>query len=213
MTEPAPPIHEFVGAIYGHFFPDEQGRPSALSEAVHRALRDERAAGLAVTLMDYLAGDVEVQWIGEDEAGDGRPSFTMPVADSGGLDLARLARERPDIYAEAFQVAVGRLSYRERPAYGAYFALVLEAFEALFGPNSAPLRAAPAERRPVSRIPRACPRSRGPGALARRRSPAPVAIARNAGALRRVRLGVRHPGRRQAPRSAPLAGGVWSATS
>ena len=47
MTEPAIPVHEFFGAIYGHFFPDGQGRPSALSEAVHRALRDERAAGLA----------------------------------------------------------------------------------------------------------------------------------------------------------------------
>lgn len=147
MTGPAIPVHEFFGAVYGHFFSDDAGRPSRLFEAVHQALAEARHAGLAVTLMDYLAGDVEVQWIGEDEGRDGGASFPMPVADRGGLDLAGLARERPDIYAEAFQVAVARLSYRERPAYDAYFALVLEAFESLVGPDSAPLREVPTEPR------------------------------------------------------------------
>ena len=144
MSESAVPVHEFFGAVYGHFFADADGQPSALFAAVQRALADERHAGLATTLMDYLAGDVEVQWIGEDEERVAGPTFQMAVGENGGLDLAQLARERPDIYAEAFQVAVARLSYRERPAYGAYFALVLEVFEDLFGPDSAPLRAAPA---------------------------------------------------------------------
>ena len=144
MTGPALPVHEFFGAVYGHFFPDDLGRPGALHDAVHRALAEERHARLAATLMDYIAGDVEVQWIVEDEGRDGGPSFRMPEADAGGLDLVALAREHPAIYAEAFQVAVARLSYRERPAYGAYFALVLAAFESLFGPDSAPLREAPA---------------------------------------------------------------------
>ena len=143
VTEGAIPVHEFFGAVYGHFFADADGQPSALFAAVQHALADERHASLATTLMDYLAGDVEVQWIGEDEERAGGPSFQMPVGDSGGLDLTQLARERPAIYAEAFQVAVTRLSYRERPAYGAYFALVLDAFESLFGPDSAPLREAP----------------------------------------------------------------------
>ena len=143
MTDPAIPVHEFFGAIYGHFFADADGQPRALFAAVQRALADERHAGLATTLMDYLAGDVEVQWIVEDEEQAAGSSFPMPVGETGGLDLTQLARERPDIYAEAFQVAVARLSYRERPAYGAYFALVLDAFESLFGPDSAPLRAAP----------------------------------------------------------------------
>ncbi len=144
MTARSVPVHEFFGAVYGHFVPSEEGRPGALFEAVHRALADARHAGLATALMDYVAGDVELEWIGEDEGRDGGPSFAMESDEGGDLDLTRLARERPDIYAEAFQAAVTRLSYRERPAYGAYFALVLEAFESLFGPDSAPLRVAPA---------------------------------------------------------------------
>ena len=143
MTEPTIPVHEFFGAIYGHFFLDEEGRPSELYEDVHRALTEERYAGLAQTLMDYVAGDVEVQWISEDEERAEGPSFTMHTGDTGDLDLARLARERADIYAEAFQVAVTRLSYRERPAYNAYFALVMDVFEQRFGPGSAPLREGP----------------------------------------------------------------------
>jgi hypothetical protein len=142
MAEPAPLVHEFFGAIYGHFFLDAQGQPSALYEGVHRALQEERYAGLAQTLMDYVAGDVEVQWIGENED-QAAPSFTMPTDARGELDLVRLAQERGDIYAEAFQVAVTRLCYRERLAYDAYFALVLDVFEALAGPGSAPLRDAP----------------------------------------------------------------------
>ncbi len=137
------PVHEFFGAIYGHFFLDADGQPSALYDGVHRALQEERSAGLAQTLMDYVAGDVEVQWIGENEDQAAAASFTMHTDARGELDLVRLAQERSDIYAEAFQVAVTRLSYRERPAYAAYFALVLAAFESLFGPDSAPLRAAP----------------------------------------------------------------------
>ena len=145
MTGPTSPIDEFFGAIYGHFFLDDQGQPSALYDGVHRALQEERYAGLARTLMDYVAGDVEVQWIGEDEGREGGPSFSMHTDERGGLDLARLARERSDIYAEAFQVAVTRLSYRERVAYDAYFGLVLEVFEQRFGPGSAPVRAGSSE--------------------------------------------------------------------
>lgn len=144
MAEASVPVHEFFGAIHGHFFPDAAGRPGALFEAVHQALGESRHAGLAATLMDYVAGDIEVQWLGEDEGRAGGPSFGLPVADSGGLDVVRLARERPAVYAEAFQVAVARLAHRERAAYDAYFALVLQAFEARFGPDSAPLRQAPA---------------------------------------------------------------------
>ena len=143
MAEPAPLVHEFFGAIYGHFFLDAQGQPSALYDGVHRTLEEERYAGLARTLMDYVAGDVEVQWIGENEDQAAAPSFTMHTGERGELDLVRLARERSDIYAEAFQVAVTRLFYRERLAYSAYFALVLDVFEALAGPGSAPLRDAP----------------------------------------------------------------------
>ena len=128
MTDPTDAVHEFFGAIYGHFFVDEEGRVSELYDEVHRALKEERYAGLAQTLMDYVAGDVEVQWISEDEERTDGPSFTMHTDDSGDLDLARLAREHADIYAEAFQVAVARLSYRERPAYNAYFALVMDVF-------------------------------------------------------------------------------------
>ena len=138
MAESSTPIHEFFGAIFGHFFPDGEGRPGALHDAVHRALAEAGHARLAATLMDYVAGDVEVHWLGEDEGRDGGPSFRMPEADAGGLDLVAVARERPDIYAEAFQVAVTRLIHREQPAYDAYCALVLEAFESLFGPGSAP---------------------------------------------------------------------------
>ena len=141
MAASSIPIHEFFGAIHGHFFPDADGRPGALQDAVHRALAEARHARLAATLMDYVAGDVEVQWLGEDEGRDGGPSFRLPEADAGGLDLVVLARERPAIYAEAFQVAVARLVHREQPAYDAYFALVLEAFESLFGSGSAPARA------------------------------------------------------------------------
>ena len=140
MTESPTPVHEFFGAIYGHFFPDDMGRPGTLHDAVQQALAEERHARLTATLMDYVAGDVEVQWIGEDEDRDGGPSFRMPEAEAGGLDLVALAREHPAIYAEAFQVAVTRLIYRERPAYDAYFRLVLEVFERRFGPGSAPTR-------------------------------------------------------------------------
>ena len=141
MSAASTPVHEFFAAIYGHFFTDDDGRPSQLYEAIHRALQDERYAGLTRTLMDYIAGDVEVQWISEDEERGGGPSFTMHADARGALDLARLVRERRDIYAEAFQVAVARLCYRERPAYDAYFALVLEVFEQRFGPGSAPVGA------------------------------------------------------------------------
>jgi hypothetical protein len=144
MVEASVPVHEFFGAIHGHFFSDAAGRPGALFEAVHQALAEPRHAALAVTLVDYVAGDIEVQWLEEGEGRDEGPSFGLPVADSGGLDVARLARERPAVYAEAFQVAVARLVYRERAAYDAYFALVLQAFEARFGPDSAPPRQAPA---------------------------------------------------------------------
>ena len=143
MADESVPAHEFFGAIYGHFAPAEEGRPRALFDAVHRALADERHAALAMTLMDYLAGDVEVQWIVEGEDPSAGPGVRMPVDERGGLDIAALVRERPGVYAEAFQVAVARLAYRERPAYGAYFALVLDAFEHLFGPDSAPLREVP----------------------------------------------------------------------
>ncbi len=143
MTAESVPVHEFFGAIYGHFFPDEAGRPSALFEAVHRALAEARHAALAAALMDYVAGDVEIQWLSEHEERTGVPSFSMETDAGGELDVARIARERPDIYAEAVQVAVTRLSFRERPAYDAYFTLVLEAFESLVGPGTAPLRAAP----------------------------------------------------------------------
>jgi hypothetical protein len=143
MAEPASLVHEFFGAIYGHFFLDAQGQPSALYDGVHRALQEERYAGLARTLMDYVAGDVEVQWMSENEDQAAAPSFTMHTGERGELDLLRLARERSDIYAEAFQVAVTRLFYRERPAYSAYFALVLDVFEAIAGPGSAPLRDVP----------------------------------------------------------------------
>jgi hypothetical protein len=143
MTEPSIPVHEFFGAIYGHFVRDAQDQPSALYDTVHRALQEEHYASLARTLMDYVAGDVEVQWIGEDEAQDQGASFTLATGDGGDLDLARLAREHSAIYAEAFQVAVTRLSYRERPAYHAYFGLVLEVFEQRYGPGSAPVRAGP----------------------------------------------------------------------
>ena len=138
------PVHEFFGALYGHFVPDEEGRPGALFAAVHRALAEARHAALAAALMDYVAGDVEIQWLSEHEDRAGAPSFALPDGEGGGLDLARLARERPDVYAEAFQVAVARLSFRERPAYDAYFALVLDAFESRFGPGTAPVRATPA---------------------------------------------------------------------
>ena len=144
MANESASAHEFFGAVYGHFFADDEGRPRALHDAVHRALADERHAALATTLMDYLAGDVEVQWLGEDEGREAGASFRMPVDQGGGLDIAALVRERPDVYAEAFQVAVTRLSYRERPAYEAYFALVLEAFEGLYGSGSAPTRDASA---------------------------------------------------------------------
>ncbi len=140
MAAPSIPVHAFFGAIYGHFFLDDEDGARALYDAVHQALKEERYAGLAQTLMDYVAGDVEVQWLGEHEEQAGAPSFTMHTDEQGALDLARLARERSDIYAEAFQVAVARLSYRERPAYDVYFGLVLEVFEQRFGPGSAPLR-------------------------------------------------------------------------
>lgn len=141
MPEPSTAVHEFFAAIYGSFFPDDAGRPGALHDAVHRALTEEPHARLAATLMDYVAGDVEVQWIGEDEGREGGPSFAMPVTDSAsGLNLVALARERPDIFAEAFQVAVTRLFHRERPAYDGYFRLVLDVFERRFGPGSAPIR-------------------------------------------------------------------------
>ncbi len=143
MAEPSTLVHEFFGAIYGHFFLDADGQPSALYEGVHRALEEERSAGLAQTLMDYVAGDVEVQWISEQAAQAAGPSFTLHTDERGELDLVRLARERGDIYAEAFQVAVTRLRYRERLAYNAYFALVLDVFETVAGPGSAPLRDAP----------------------------------------------------------------------
>ena len=142
MPEPSVPVHAFFAALYGSFFPDAAGRPGALHDAVHQALAEAEHARLAVTLMDYVAGDVEMQWVSEDEGRDGGPSFPMPVADSGGLDLVTLAREHPEIYAEAFQVAVARLAHRERPAYDAYFRLVLAVFERRFGPGSAPLREA-----------------------------------------------------------------------
>jgi hypothetical protein len=143
VTEPSIPIHEFFGAIYGHFFRDEQGQPSALYDGVHRALQEERFAGLARTLMDYVAGDVEVQWIGEDEGQDEGASFTLATGEGGGLDVAGLARNHSAVYAEAFQVAVARLAYRERPAYHAYFGLVLDVFEQCYGPGSAPVRVVP----------------------------------------------------------------------
>ena len=142
MSGASIPVHAFFGAIYGHFFLDDESGAHVLYDAVHQALKEERYAGLAQTLMDYVAGDVEMQWLSEHEEQAGEPSFTMHTDERGELDLARLARKRSDIYAEAFQVAVARLSYRERPAYDAYFGLVLEAFEQRFGPGSAPLRAA-----------------------------------------------------------------------
>ncbi len=144
MPEASVPVHAFFAAIYGAFFPGDAGAAGALHDAVRQALAEEQHAGLAVILMDYVAGDLELQWVSEDEGREGGPSFAMPFADSGDLDLAALAREHPEIYAEAFQVAVARLAYRERAAYDAYFALVLAAFEARFGPDSAPLRQAPA---------------------------------------------------------------------
>jgi len=143
MAGESAPVYEFFGAIYGYFFPDDQGRPGALHDAVHRALADERHAALAMTLMDYLAGDVEVQWIGENDDPGAGPGFRMPVDQRGGLDIAGLVRQRPGVYAEAFQVAVARLMHRERRAYGASFALVLAAFEGLHGPRTAPARHAP----------------------------------------------------------------------
>jgi hypothetical protein len=144
MSDQALPVHEFFAAIYGYFPVRGDGRPSALHEAVSQALTEQRHAHLALTLMDHLAGDVEVQWVREDERRAGGPSFAMPTDTAGGLDLVALARARPDVYAEAFQVAVTRLLHRERPAYDAYFALVLDVFEGLFGPGSAPRDAAPA---------------------------------------------------------------------
>lgn len=140
MTERAVPVHEFFGAIYGHFFSDETGQPSALYEAVHDALREDRAAPLAITLMDYLAGDIEVQWLVEDEGQSEGASFTLSTAGRD-RDLTRFAEEHPAVYGEAFQVAVTRLSYRERSTYHAYFALVVEVFERLYGRGSAPARA------------------------------------------------------------------------
>lgn len=79
MRESAVPVHEFFGAVYGHFFAAD-GWPGALFEAVHSTLADERYAGLATTLMDHVAGDVEVQWIVEDEQRQAGPSFRMPPA-------------------------------------------------------------------------------------------------------------------------------------
>jgi hypothetical protein len=143
MTEPSIPVHEFYGANYGHYVRDEQNQPSALYDHVHQALQEKRYAGLARTLMDYVAGDVEVQWIGEDEGQDAGASFALATGDGGDLDLARLAREHSAVYAEAFPVAVTRLSYRERHAYHTYFGLVLDLFEQRSGLGSAPLRAGP----------------------------------------------------------------------
>lgn len=141
MTRSVVPIHEFFGAIYGHFFADEQGRPSPLSETIHAALRETGAARVAGTLMDYVAGDIEVQWVGEVEGQAEGASFPLPTAERGDRDLTQFASEHPTVYAEAFQVAVTRLSYRERPTYDAYFALVVDAFERLYGPGSAPTEA------------------------------------------------------------------------
>lgn len=143
MTEPSTPIHEFFGAIYGHFVRGEQGKSSVLYDGVHRALQEERFASLAQTLMDYVAGDVEVQWIGEDEGQDAGASFALAPGEDGGLDVAKLAREHSAVYAEAFQVAVTRLAYRERAAYHVYFGLVLDVFEQCYGPGSAPMRVVP----------------------------------------------------------------------
>lgn len=132
------PVYEFFGAIHGHFFPDGEGKPGALFTAVHQALTEDQHAHLAVTLMDYIAGDIEVQWIGEDEEREGGASFALPTVEQGDPDLMRFAQEHPNVYAEAFQVAVTRLCYREPEAYHAYFSLVTDVFERLHGAGSAP---------------------------------------------------------------------------
>ena len=58
MSGASIPVHAVFGAIYGHFFLDDEDGTHALYDAVHQALKEERYPGLAQTLMDYVAGDV-----------------------------------------------------------------------------------------------------------------------------------------------------------